>query len=100
MNVNCDGNENICEVIITITFPCKQTTMKHDINTFNLTQFERRIYVYFFLWTLNFSIYLLPAGIWEESSSHSLVIWLIASKPYNLLNFIWSKTWRAIEDIS
>ena len=68
MDVNCDGNENICEVIITITFPCKQTTMKHDINTFNLTQFERRIYMYFFLWTLNFSIYLLPAGVWEEWS--------------------------------
>ena len=98
MSVNnyCDGNENICEVIITITFPCKQTTMKHDMNKFNPTQFECQIQsllnflvvssmyfpcfchskyhksitplkcdffnVYFFLWPLNFSIYLLPAG--------------------------------------
>ena len=43
MNVNCDGNENICEVIITITFSCKQTTVKHDMNKFNLIQFECRI---------------------------------------------------------
>ena len=30
MNVNWDSNhnQNICEVIITITFPCKQTLMK------------------------------------------------------------------------
>ena len=40
MDVNCDGNEKICEAIITITFPCKQSTMKHDMNKFNLTQFE------------------------------------------------------------
>ena len=40
MNDNCDGNENICEAMITITFPCKQTIMKHDINKLNLTQFE------------------------------------------------------------
>ena len=26
--------------------------------------------VYFFLWTSNFSIYLLPADIWEESIPH------------------------------
>ena len=26
----------------------------------------------------------------------TLVIWHIAGKPYNWLNFIWSKTWRAI----
>ena len=26
----------------------------------------------------------------------TLVIWHIVSKPYNRLNFIWSKTWRAI----
>ena len=31
-NVNCDVNQNICEAIITITFPCKKTTMKHDMN--------------------------------------------------------------------
>ena len=30
----------------------------------------------------------------------TLVIWHIAGKPYNWLNFIWSKTWRAIEEIS
>ena len=30
MNVNWDGNQNICEIIITITFLCKQTMMKHD----------------------------------------------------------------------
>ena len=36
VNVNCNGNGNICEaVIITITFPCKQTMMKHDINKFD-----------------------------------------------------------------
>ena len=43
MNVNYDSNENMCEAIITITFPCKQTRMKHDMNKFNLTQFECRI---------------------------------------------------------
>ena len=43
MNVNCDCNKNICEAIITITFPGKQTIMKHDMNKFNLTQFECRI---------------------------------------------------------
>ena len=42
MNVNCDCNKNICEAI-TITFPGKQTIMKHDMNKFNLTQFECRI---------------------------------------------------------
>ena len=43
MNVNCEGNENICEAIITITFPCKQSIMKYDMNKFNLTQFEHTI---------------------------------------------------------
>ena len=43
MNINWDGNQNICKTIITITFPCKQTIMKHDMNKFNLTQFECRI---------------------------------------------------------
>ena len=43
MNVNCDGNENIC--LITITFPSKQTTMKHDMNKFNLSLFENLIKV-------------------------------------------------------
>ena len=31
MNVNCDCNKNICEAI-TVTFPGKQTIMKHDMN--------------------------------------------------------------------
>ena len=35
--------KNICEALITITFPRKQTTMKHGKNKFNLTQFECRI---------------------------------------------------------
>ena len=43
MNVRCNSNENICEATITITFPCKQTIMKHDVDKFNLTQFECRI---------------------------------------------------------
>ena len=43
VNVNYDSNENISEAIITITFPCKQTRMKHGMNKFNLTQFECRI---------------------------------------------------------
>ena len=38
--VSCDSNENICEATITITFPCKQTMMKHDMDKFNFTQFE------------------------------------------------------------
>ena len=29
MNVNWDGNQNICETIITI-LPCTQAIMKHD----------------------------------------------------------------------
>ena len=37
MNANCDYNKNICEAI-TITFPGKQTIMKHDMNKFNLIQ--------------------------------------------------------------
>ena len=45
MNANCDGNENICQAIITITFPSKQTTMKHDMNKFNLSLFENLIKV-------------------------------------------------------
>ena len=43
MNIHCNGHQSICEAIITITFPCKQTIMKHDMNKFNLTQFECRI---------------------------------------------------------
>ena len=43
MNVSCGGKENICEATTTITFPCIQTIMKHDMNKFNLTQFECRI---------------------------------------------------------
>ena len=43
MNVNCDYNKNICEAVITIIFPGKQTIMKHDMNKFNVTQFECRI---------------------------------------------------------
>ena len=43
MNVNCSGNENICESIVTIPLLCKQTIMKHDMNKFNLTYFEFRI---------------------------------------------------------
>ena len=43
MNVNCDYNKNICEAVITIIFPAKQTIMKHNMNKFNLTQFECRI---------------------------------------------------------
>ena len=43
MNVNWDGNSNICETLRTITFPCKQTIMKHEMTQFNLTQFECRI---------------------------------------------------------
>ena len=42
MNVSCDSNENICEATITITFPYKQTMMKHDMDKFNLPQFECR----------------------------------------------------------
>ena len=43
MNVNCDCIKNICEAVITIIFPGKQTKMKHTNNKFNLTQFEYRI---------------------------------------------------------
>ena len=43
MNVNCDCNKNICEAILTNTFPGKQTIMKHDMNKFSLTQFEFKI---------------------------------------------------------
>ena len=43
INVNCDCNKKICEALIIITFPGKQTIMKHDTNKFNLTQFECRI---------------------------------------------------------
>ena len=36
-------NETLLEAIITITFPCKQTIMKHDMNRLNLTLFKCRI---------------------------------------------------------
>ena len=36
MNVNCNSNKNICEAMVTITFPCKETIMKYDMNKFNL----------------------------------------------------------------
>ena len=42
MNVNYDGKKT-SEALLTITFLCKQTTMKHGKNRFNLTQFECRI---------------------------------------------------------
>ena len=37
MNVNCNGNENICEAIVIISLLCKQTIIKYDMNKFNLT---------------------------------------------------------------
>ena len=37
------ATKTICEAIIAITLPGKQTIMKHDMNKFNLTQFECRI---------------------------------------------------------
>ena len=43
MNVSCDNNENISETTITMTFPCKHTIMKYDMDKFNLTQFGCRI---------------------------------------------------------
>ena len=43
MNVSCDSNENICEATITITFPCKRTMIKRDMDKFNLIRFECRI---------------------------------------------------------
>ena len=43
MDFNYYGNENICEAIITITFSCHQTRMKHDMNKFNLAHIELRI---------------------------------------------------------
>ena len=43
MNFNYDSNENIWEATVTITFPCKQSIKKHDMNKFDLTQFEYRI---------------------------------------------------------
>ena len=52
MNVSCNSDENICEATITITFPCKQTIMKHDMNKFNLTQFECRIQIVFIFYQL------------------------------------------------
>ena len=42
-NINGYGNQNICEVTITINFSWKQTIMKRDMNKLNLTQFEWRI---------------------------------------------------------
>ena len=31
-DVSCDCNDNVSEATITITFPCKQTMMKHDMD--------------------------------------------------------------------
>ena len=38
MNVNWDCNKNICEAIITITFPGKQTIMILTISIHNMNQ--------------------------------------------------------------
>ena len=45
MNVSCDSNENICEATIAITFPRKQTMMKHDMDKFDLTQCNEYAYM-------------------------------------------------------
>ena len=37
------ATKNIWEALRTITFPCKQTIMKDDMNKFNLIQLECRI---------------------------------------------------------
>ena len=37
------ATNNICEAVIIITFPGKHTIIKHDMDKFNLTQFECRI---------------------------------------------------------
>lgn len=50
MNVNSKGNDNICEALIIITSPCTQTIMRHNMNKFNLTQFECRIQIYITYW--------------------------------------------------
>ena len=60
--------------------------------------------MYFFSWPAFFSIYLLQTDIWEESllirrcledhTGH------IVGKPYNWLNSIWSKTWKALDEIN
>ena len=135
MNVNCEGNENIYEATLTITFPCKQTIMKHDVNKFNVIQFECRIWNLInllmnkkfdvfscfchskyhksitpplqcdFLKMCTFSYgHLFLVSIFYQLTyakkiKSTLVIWHIMSKPYSWLNFIWWKTWRAIEQI-
>ena len=136
MNVSCDSNENICEATITITFPCKQTMMKHDMDKFNLTQFECRIrnlikllvnrkkrYVFFLL--LSFLISQINHAttlVWfffkmcTFSYGHLFlesIFYLLTFEMNQVhtgdlthckqtlywLNFIWSKTRRAIEKI-
>ena len=134
MNVNCDCNKNICEAI-TITFPSKQTIMKHDMNKFNITQSKCRIQN-LINWWIGKSLMCFPClchskyhksimpplqsdflimcaffmnGYFKYlsyTSGHlrrmkcALAIWHIAGKPHNWLNFIWSKTWMAIKEIS
>ena len=137
MNVNCNSNKNISEAIITVTFPCKQTIMKHDMNKLNLVQFECRIQNLFnllvnrknlnmfflLLWLLISQINHTTASVWFvwqcvlflmviyfyylsftswylRRIKSTLVILHIVSKPYNWLNFIWSKTWKVMEEVS
>ena len=123
-NFNCNSNKNICEAIITVTFPCKQTIMKQDMNKLNLVQFECRIqYVFLLLLFLISQINHTTTSVWfvwqcvlflmviyfyylsftswyMRRIKSTLVILHIVSKPYNWLNFIWSKTWKVMEEVS
>ena len=86
--VSCDSNENICEATITITFPCKQTMMKHDMDKFNFTQFECTIRnLVNLLVKREKALYVFPASVVAcklLTSDHILVICNGNIRTYNL----------------
>ena len=136
-SINCDSNENICEAIIIIRFPCKQSIKKHSMNKFNLIHFDCRIQILLICWWIGktsmcfscfyhskyhksimpplhcdflrkctfsyghlFSVSIFYQLTSEKNRIHTGDLTHCRCKPYNWLNFIWSKTWRAIEETS
>ena len=94
-----------------LKFSSTSATTSLIITTQSHNQFSQILWffdgVYFFLWPAFLSIYLLQADNWEESLiifsdvlKTTLAICHIVGKPYNWLNLIWSKTRKALDEIS
>ena len=87
MNVNCDCNKNICEAI-TVTFPGKQTIMKHDMNKFNLTQSECRIQnlINLLVNRKKLNVFFLPLSFQISQINHATTsVWMMCAFSYEWL---------------